>query len=357
MSPAPESSHLGRLAAQARPAGSTATHDALDYCRGVLHNAGFNTNEQAFEYSAFPGSWATPVAGIVAGLAAIGLFMGRFVPALLVASLSVLVLTFVVLAYSARRIIDLPFMRRRGVNLQAMRGADAPTVWLVAHIDSKWQPVSMIARVIGVVGTTIGLVASITLAFTPGPVDMPVAGGVLLFTWLASTPLMLSIVAVGNTGALDNASGVAAVLEAAERIPRTARVGVLITDAEELALAGARAWARTMTPGIALNCDSIDDEGETTLMYSRSKPASLVSRMSAAAQAQGEPLRVMRLIPGILTDAVALADAGWETVTLSRGDIRTLMRIHTSRDTLETMRGTRIASAAAILARTATELG
>jgi hypothetical protein len=68
-------------------------------------------------------------------------------------------------------------------------------------------------------------------------------------------------------------------------------------------------------------------------------------------------VRVLRLIPGILTDHVALADAGWETLTLSRGTLRTLRRIHTSRDSLEFMRGTGIASAARVLAHTATELG
>jgi hypothetical protein len=63
------------------------------------------------------------------------------------------------------------------------------------------------------------------------------------------------------------------------------------------------------------------------------------------------------LIPGILTDSMALADAGWDTLTLSRGTIRTLQRIHTSRDTLSSMRGTGVAGAARVLARMATELG
>jgi hypothetical protein len=92
-------------------------------------------------------------------------------------------------------------------------------------------------------------------------------------------------------------------------------------------------------------------------MHNRRRPARLVALLSAAASATGERIRVRRLIPGILTDHVALADAGWETVTLSRGDLRTLQRIHTSRDSLASMSGTGIASAARVLARTATELG
>jgi hypothetical protein len=43
-------------------------------------------------------------------------------------------------------------------------------------------------------------------------------------------------------------------------------------------------------------------------------------------------------------------------VTLSRGNTRTLQRIHTSRDSLDAMRGTGIATAARVLAATALEL-
>ena len=78
--------------------------------------------------------------------------------------------------------------------------------------------------------------------------------------------------------------------------------------------------------------------------------------MAGVAREAGESLRIMRLIPGILTDHVALAAAGWTTLTLSRGTARTLRRIHTSRDTLATMRGAGIEGAARVLAKTVAEL-
>jgi len=215
--------------------------------------------------------------------------------------------------------------------------------------------VSMITRVIGVIGTAIGLIALIMLSSFPDRTSLTAAGAALSVTWLATAMLMLSVVGDRNAGTLDNASGVATVLEAVSQIDAGISVGVLITDAEELGLAGARAWARGRAPGIALNCDSVDDIGRTTVMYSRSKPP-LVEKVAAAAAAQSVDLRVLRLIPGILTDHVALADAGWETLTLSRGGFRTLQRIHTSRDTLEYMRGTGIAEVARVIARTVTEL-
>jgi hypothetical protein len=350
--------HLARLAARARPAGSPAAREARNYCADVLKRAGFQALEERFEYSAFPGNWATPIAGVVAGLAAIAFFLGRHIPNVLIVAIVGLLAALLVLARMGRRgVLDLSLMRRRGANLTAVRGRVTPAVWLVAHIDSKWQPISMITRVVGVVGTSLGLIASLVLAFMPDRTSDMLAAVVLMGTWLATVPLMLSVVGDRNHGALDNASGVAAVLAAAELLPKDANVGVLITDGEELGLAGARAWARSRRrPAIALNCDSVDDTGRVTAMYSGTPPAAVLSALEASAFEHSEPLRVMRLIPGILTDSVALADAGWQTVTLSRGEFRTLQRIHTSRDTLATMRGRGIGAVAAILARTATEL-
>jgi hypothetical protein len=255
-----------------------------------------------------------------------------------------------------RGVLDFPLARARGVNLEATRGGAEPKVWLVAHIDSKWQPVSMIVRVVAVILSVIGLLGLVATATSLRPVIDSLATAFLAVAVLGSIPLMLSFVGSNNHGTLDNASGVAAVLAAAALLDTNTSVGVLITDAEELALAGARAWARAREPGIALNCDSVDDDGPLVVMHNLPAPDRLLSAMSGVARERGEALQTMRLIPGILTDHVALASAGWSTLTLSRGTARTLRRIHTSHDTLATMRGAGIAGAAEVLARTAAEL-
>jgi hypothetical protein len=349
--------HLIKLASHPRPAGGDGVAGARSYCADILQAAGFQTAEQAFEYSAFSGAWAMPIAGASAAASAILLYLGRQMPWLIAIATTMLALTVGVLVWlGAGGVLAFPLMRRRGVNLRAARHDGEPVVWLVAHLDSKWQPVSMILRVVGVIGTSVGVIALFALRVAPaGPSDAAAAVA-LAVTWLCSIPLMLSIVDARNTGAVDNASGASAVLAAAELLPRDANVGVLITDAEELALAGARAWARSRPPGVALNCDSIDDAGQLTAMYSGRRPEALVSRLVAAAQMQSEPIRVMRLIPGILTDSVALADAGWQTLTLSRGNLRTLQRIHTSRDTLDHLHGSGLQVAAQLLADTARTL-
>ena len=349
--------HLARLGAVSRPAGSAAAADAREYCAAVLQGLGCSVKESSFTYSKFPGAWAAPLVGATIALGAAGLYLAQLwrwagpITALLVVG------AFAALGWLGKSgVLGCPVQRRTGVNLEAVRGSDRPRVWLVAHIDSKWQPVSMIARVGSVVASAIGLASLALLAFHPSVEGRTVAAVLVVATWLASLPLMLSVVGARNHGTLDNASGAAAVLDAAGRLPPSCAIGVLITDAEELALAGARAWVRSTPPAVALNCDSIDDDGSLVVMYTRKRPDRLVSRMTRAATELGEPLRVLRLIPGILTDSVALADAGWQTLTLSRGTIRTLQRIHTRRDTLAEMSGAGIDGAAAVLARVATEL-
>jgi hypothetical protein len=344
--------HLGKLGAQARPAGGAAVIAAQGYCRRALDDLGFVIKEHSFEYSKFGGRWARPIGGLAFPACGTMLALTANPQLRLIAGFTLFALALFLFMAGSGGVLSFPVMRARGRNIEAVRGGGEPRIWLVAHIDSKWQPVSMLARVAGVVGASTSILV-LALAIFLWPDTAPFWLGVL---WLSSLPLILSVVGTRNHGTLDNASGVATVLNAVERLPRDLPIGVLITDAEELALAGARAWAITRKPRIAINCDSIDDDGPLVVMYSRQSPTELVSKLQAAASAEEEPIRVMKLIPGILTDHVALADAGWTTLTLSRGTVRTLGRIHSSRDTLDHMDGRGIVGAAKVLARTVTEL-
>jgi Zn-dependent M28 family amino/carboxypeptidase len=162
---------------------------------------------------------------------------------------------------------------------------------------------------------------------------------------------------VGNAspGAVDNASGVAAVLAAAARMDASAAVGVLLPSAEELGLAGARAWIRVhgAERAFVLNCDGVDDQGELTIMYTRSLPAPIVDAVREAAAGS---LHVRRMPPGLLLDSVAFADAGWSAATVSHGSMRTLARVHTPLDSLERLDGRHIAPVARVLAGAAEAL-
>ncbi len=355
MTTAGGSPHLARLAASPRPTGGAGIAAARAYCFTELRRLGFAVREEPFEYSAFAGRFGAPSFGallpLVATLAVVARHQGG-VDATTGLLIAVVASAIVAAIQLVRGVVSAPIMRRRGVNLEATRGPSPTRVWLVAHLDSKSQPVPMLVRVAGVVVMSIGLVAVALALAAKSDADV----FALVVAWLGGVPLLLSVVGNGSQGALDNASGVAVVLDAAAALSPALPIGVLISDAEELSLAGARVWARSRPAGVALNCDSVDDGGPLVAMFTRNRPSRLLAALEDAATASGERLEVRRLVPGILTDSVALADAKWETLTLSRGSLRTLLRIHTPRDSLASMRGVGVAGAARVLARTASKL-
>jgi hypothetical protein len=79
--------------------------------------------------------------------------------------------------------------------------------------------------------------------------------------------------------------------------------------------------------------------------------------VARAARALGVAVRTGPTIPGVLTDGVALASAGWDAVTLSRGTLATLSRIHRGADDLNALRGDGIEEMARLLAGAALEIG
>ena len=340
------------LSSEPRPAGGVAEARARDYCAGRLRAAGFEVREEPFEYSAFPGRWGTTIGGLTAlGLIAAAGIAGR--PGNAAGALGILTLGALALGAAAgwiarRGVLTYPAQRRRGVNLVATRRgrADAePAVWLMAHLDSKSQPVPILVRAAGITILGVVWITAIAVAVAQLVVGGAAAGVWIGLTWLAivgALPVIATTVGSRSPGALDNATGVATVLVAAEEA-RDSGLAVCLTSAEELGLAGARAWVREAArrpPFVAINCDSVDDGGTTTCMYSGRRPDALVTSIRSAASRAGSAIRAHRLLPGVLTDGVALADARWSVVTLSRGGVRTLARIHTPLDRASELTGT-----------------
>lgn len=354
----PADDFLQRIAAYNRPAGSDAEHRARRLCAGRLADAGLVVAERRFDYSSFPGLWATPMIGAILMLISgwILWMTGRGHFGKVAALTAILaVCATAVLAWWLGRYgsVSLPLLRRSGVNLEATRGV--PTVWLVAHLDTKSQPVPLLVRAAGVVITLVACAlllitcAGVLAGSVPG-VWAATPGGVLI---VGALPLAFSVVHhTGGTGALDNASGVATVIRAAELIDPAFPFGVLVSSAEELGLAGARGWlARRTDRGIAINCDGIDDDGVLTCTIARDGG---IFRRSIAALASGEcrvsPVEVRQSVPGVLFDSVAFADAGWPAATVSVGGVRSLARVHTRADTLDQVRGARVEPTARVIA-------
>jgi hypothetical protein len=214
-------------------------------------------------------------------------------------------------------------------------------------------------RAAGITGSVVAWVA----AFGVGAAQLAGAQVAAWWPWVsvagaaAGLPVALSVVGERSPGALDNASGVAAVLLAADALPAAIPVGVLLTSAEELGLAGARAWALDAAPATAINFDGLDDSGVLTAMHTRARPRALSAAVREGARTTGAGVRERRLLPGILVDGVALADRGWQVVTLSRGTLATLGRIHRPADRAERVGGAGVAEAARVAVAALVALG
>jgi hypothetical protein len=353
---------LRGLAATPRPTGSDAIGAARARVARELESLGFETRELPFDFSAFPGRFATPLFGgaalMLVGIAGHWGSRGqRWIP-LLVLVLGGVALLLAGRWIARRGVLVMPLMRERGVNLEAVRPGAAggarraqPTVWLCAHLDTKSQPIPTLVRVLGVVLLSLGFAATLLLSIvaaagTTEPMFWWVAAA--LVTLAGAVPVVMSVVGTSSPGALDNASGVAAVVEAARGLD--ASVGVLVTDAEELGLAGARAWAAAAPRDtVVLNCDGVDDDGANTVL--------LGGRPGAIRDALPAEMERRSFVPGFLTDSVAFADAGLASVTFMRGGWASLARVHSRSDDLAHLRGTGIAPVASLIAATARNLG
>lgn len=330
-----------------------------DLCRARLTTAGFSVTEEIFDYSEFPGRWATPLAGCLACLTVLGTTTigaaGRPGAALVVLLLAALLVAAGGLVVG-RRVTTLPWSRASSVNLVASRGA--PRVWLVAHLDSKSQPVAMLVRIAGIVLTALAwlVVAALALyALRGGVVPVRAWHVVAVAGVVSALPVMASVVRAKSPGALDNASGIVTVLLAAETLPRGMPVGVLLTSAEELGMAGARAFAARRAAAMAINVDGVDDRGSTVCMY-HGRAARVRVGVARAARAIGMTVRERPTIPGLLTDGVALAATGWSAVTLSRGGLGTLWRIHRASDVATRLSGVGMHEVARLVASAAREI-
>lgn len=284
-------------------------------------------------------------------------------PALLVLGLGASLVFGIARWLTRRAPLHMKSMRSRSINLVARRGQ--PNVWLSAHIDSKSQTIPMLLRIASIVFTVVCIVimaASLVSAWLitlAGDLDWAQAELFLIFAFLAVigvTPLIACYTRNTSPGAVDNASGLVAVLLAARQLASQPDIGVIVTSGEELGLAGARAFVVAHPDAaIALNCDTIDDNGRFLCM-TRGEGRKAARAIRRGAKREGKRVAVQPMIPGILADSMAFADAGWDAITLSRGNIGTLARVHTSSDNLDRLNGTGIAQAARLLAAAVEEL-
>lgn len=360
---------LEKIASAPRFTGSASEAAARATCANFLESEGFRVIEEKFVFSEFPGRYGAPLSGLLLiafELRTIHVYRhhGGAGPAILFLALGLALTTALGIWLTRFGTSRLPWLRSQSANLVAVRGQ--PRVWLVAHLDSKSQTIPMLVRIASVVATMIAVVVLVGRLLADWTFAIPRVDAftddpwVQVLAWaaaIAAVPLVLCFTGDKSAGAVDNATGVVSVLLATRSLGARFDLGVIVTSGEELALAGARAHVAAHTErAIAINCDTIDDSGRFLCMSGRGARASVATSIARAAARLGLPLRLRGIIPGILADSIAFADAGWDAATLSRGNIATLARVHTSSDTRQRLTGSGIALASRLIAATVEEL-
>ena len=349
--------------AQPRLTGSKAAETVTEEIRARFEKLGYEVRDQGFSISTWPGRFSVSLAGVFYLAGAIGSALLATIghPGVaLVVQLSVLVLIggLAVLQRLAMNIV--PFGRIEASNLIAGVPGKRPRYYVMAHRDSKSQPIPLAFRgpaiVLGIIAW-IALVVLYLLGLLDPAFNNP-ATIMLLGVLAAVAGLILILCWVNNNspGALDNASGVATLLGVAERELDAGDVAFIVTDAEELGLAGAREVATSLPASFGvINVDGIDDYGTFHIVerfgWPRKQGAAphlAAALLSAAAALNHNAVR--RNVPiGLLLDHIPIVRAGTPALTLMRGDLKSLSRVHRPADNLEVLKGTGVDDAVSLV--------
>ncbi len=341
-----------------RRTGSAGWLQTTNWLQERLRALGYTVEIRSFTFSDWPARFGPPLIGV---LVASGALLAWWLlrqdrPGMaLSVLLSLQATAAAVLLSNERAQVRLPWGRGPGVNLYA--GSDRPRYLVVAHRDSKSQPVPIGLRVVAAAIASLGW-----LVLTGGAVLQaaglglaPAAGAAAGAAFASGLILAGCTVGNGSPGALDNASGVAALIAIAERLHGRTDVAFLITDAEELGLAGANAAAGSFAflSGV-INLDGLDDRGPVHLLgphgLRRRGGAPAVERvLCAAARSRDIEVRSRAVPRGLMLDHLAFTRAGVPAVSVLRGTLRSLTRVHRPADAADRLDGSGACLVAAIV--------
>ncbi len=317
-----------------------------------FRSLGYQVRERPFSFSAWPARYAVPLVGaayLVMTLTAAG-FLLRGRRSAGVATLLITPPLLGGLAGAASALVSsLPWGRIQTANWLASPRGGSPRYLIVAHRDSKSQPISTqlrtTAAATAILAWTTLLAAAVTSTRRPSSPRRLATRIAATIGALAGGTLLRCRVGNESPGALDNASGLAALIGIARRERGRGDVAFLVTDGEELWLAGAREAASRLPKNDAvINLDGLDDEGCFYLIDRfgwppRSNAAQLAVAITDSAAELGYPI-VRRDLPlGILVDHLPLARAGHPAVTIMRGSYRSLRRVHRPTDHVDQITG------------------
>jgi hypothetical protein len=352
-----------RVAALARPrmSGSRAAVDVERELEARFDDLGYEAERFPFSFSSWPGRYGLSVAGgllAVAGAAGAALILAGLPGAALSALVLGMAGALAPLLLLGPALDRLPYGRIQTRNHLFRRPGSRPAWVLMAHRDTKSQRIPTLIRSAAIGAAAVAWIVLVVLGLVWYGGDpfrsttLTAGAGILLF--LAGAVLALSWSADRSPGALDNATGLAALLEVAED-NHTGDVAFLITDGEELGLAGARAVARLLPPvqGV-INVDGLDDHGTFYVAegYGWRRQGSapqLAAALLTAGAALDLPVSRRPLPRTTPVDHLPIAEAGVPAVTLLRGDWRSLLRVHRPADRADRIDGGGAAAGATLL--------
>ena len=230
----------------------------------------------------------------------------------------------------------------------------------VAHYDSKSQVLPIAVRavaygiaIVGLIVLTIVMVIevltvvwlpdSITLVWLPNFIVWSVAGT----TTFCLVLLQINLTQNRSPGGFDNASGVGVMLEVARVVMgawREKTYYVLAAGAEEYGMCGALRYVQKHADEYdqkntyVINLDGLG-VGNSVNVVTRYgiPPVQTTHALTDLFQASGESLGIQvseRYLPiGVGLDSIPIASHGFETVTLTAGDVgRVALKIHSKQD-------------------------
>ena len=236
-----------------------------------------------------------------------------------------------------------------------------PALLFIAHYDSKSQVLPIAVRAvaygIAIVGLTVlttvmvikVLIAAwkpsdhITLVWLPDPIVWIAAGTTTLCLLL----LQINFTQNRSPGGFDNASGVGVMLEAARVLmarDEKKSITFLATGAEEYGMCGALRYVQKHADEYhqentyVINLDGLGvGNGVNVVTRYGIPPVRTTDALTCFFRASGESLGIQvseRYLPiGVGLDSIPIASRGFETVTLTAGDVgRAALKIHSKQD-------------------------
>ncbi len=349
--------HIRQLAFP-RLVGSTGEADARAYIVEQFTELGLHVVKEPFHFTKFP---AEVLPRILCGLfvpvvLSVPWLGERFpIPVCIVCVLSL----FIAMLFTQwqKRFEGLYDIGRKhnSANIIATNGkkqaGNTPVLLFVTHYDSKSQilPIAVraVAYGIAIVGLILLTVISVTQVITLVWLSDPIAWSIAGITTFCLLLLQINLTENRSAGGFDNASGVGVMLEVARVVmARDEKKSIifLATGAEEYGMCGALRYIQKHADEhdcnrtYVINLDGLGvGNGVNLVTRYGIPPVHTTRKLAKTFWASGASLGVQvseRYLPiGVGLDSIPIASRGFETVTLTAGDVGSVaLKIHSKRD-------------------------